>query len=132
MKCVASCIIMSFTPIPRREGTKKIEYHDAISVLIFIEICVNDRYLTCNVFVGFCKTMCGFSKPEIQQFYLVTYPPKRKWASYEIILFSFLVKSTSLCSFMLAQQISTLLKRKLIHSGQWYYVHWILWKNRMT
>ena len=39
------------------------------------------------VCVGFSMYACGFSVPHIRQFFLFTYPPKSKWASFEETIF---------------------------------------------
>ena len=41
--------------------------------------------VTRNRYIGFWKTMCGFSEPEIWQFCLFTYSPKRKWVSFVLV-----------------------------------------------
>ena len=39
--------------------------------------------------IGFSMYACGFSVPQMRQFYLFTYPPKSKWASSEkMIIFA--------------------------------------------
>ena len=37
--------------------------------------------------VGFSMYVCGFSVPQMQQFWLFTYPPRSKWASSEKMIF---------------------------------------------
>ena len=45
--------------------------------------------VTRNVCIGFCKTLYGFSEPQIRQFCLLTYLPRWKWASSEKVFFFF-------------------------------------------
>ena len=37
--------------------------------------------------VGFSMYACGFSLPQVRQFYWFTYPPRSKWASSEKMIF---------------------------------------------
>ena len=76
-------------------------HHNGLSLLIFEENgpimpLHQNRHQTVTRFgcVGFSMYVCGFSVPQMRQFYLFTYLPRSKWASSEKMIF-FCDKSAS-------------------------------------
>ena len=74
MRCVASCTILLKSNIvyinTKKSGHQKIGYHDNDASATQTKL---NQVIIGNGFISFCKTRCGFGKPQTWKFWLLTY-----------------------------------------------------------